>query len=111
MPLEIDLSPNGFAVKIPSALNNGQTHEIQIPATEAGIKILHKVLSERKRSFARFEIGNDTSPTQHQVEAWLTEDRRRRALEKAAAEAEKEEKRTAEAKALFGGLDLGDIDI
>ena len=84
MKCTIDLAADGqFAVTIPSTRED-QSHTITVPASAAGITILRKILAERQRA-TRKEIGNDASPVQAQVEAWLAAERRELAKPKAPA--------------------------
>lgn len=110
MDVTISLAGNGgFILTVPSVLE-GRSHNVEVPANEAGISVIRKVLRERQRE-ARRELGNVSSPTQAQVEAWLAEDRRRRSLERQALADAAEQKKADEAKALIGDLDLGDLDL
>lgn len=100
----------GFTLTVPSTLE-GRSHVIQVPGDESGVKVMRKVLVERQKAFAKLEIGHAASPTQAMVQDWLRQDRLARMEAKARAEEEKENKRSAEAKALIGDLDLGELDL
>lgn len=64
----IALNPNGgFTLHLPSAHSQGQ--HINIPFTLSGMQVMRRVLRERARGVGK--IGNDSSPIQHMVEAWL----------------------------------------
>lgn len=110
MSVTIALSASGFVLTVPSTLE-GRSHTIQVPGDEAGVKIIRKVLTERQKAFAKLEIGHAASPTQAMVQEWLRQDRTARAEAALRASEEKEAKRSAEAKAVLGGLDLGELDL
>lgn len=98
----IHLGDNGgFVLTVPSDING--SHVVVVPATTSGLSIIRKVLSARTKESDR-RLGHTSSPTQAQVEAWLREDRARRA-------AEKEKKERAIDQSVLAGLDLGDIDL
>lgn len=98
----ISLGENGgFVLTVPSDVNGA--HNVLVPPTASGFAIMRKVLSARQRESDR-RLGHDSSPTQAQVDAWLNEDRRRRA-----EEAKKPEKPIN--TGILAGLDLGDIDL
>lgn len=100
----------GFTLTVPSTLE-GRSHIVQVPGDEAGIKIMRKILTERQKAVARLEIGHAASPTQAMVTEWLRQDRAQRSEAALRAAEEKETKRAAEAKALIGDLDLGELDL
>lgn len=98
----IALADNGgFALTVPSTVNG--SHVVLVPMTTSGLSIIRKVLSARIRETDR-RIGHVSSPTQAQVEAWLAEERRQRAEEKAKAQ-------SAQDTSVLSGLDLGDLDL
>lgn len=109
MKVCISLSSTGFILDVPSVLDD-RTHEVEVPATEAGISIIRKILAARQRE-VRAYLGTVASPTQAQVEAWLRQDRAERAKAKAIAETEKETERAAAAKSVIGDIDLGELDL
>lgn len=100
----------GFELTVPSTLE-GRTHVVLVPGDSSGLTIIRKVLSARAKAVSRLEIGNAASPTQSMVEAWLREERQRRAFEKLEEAEEKETKRQVAAKAAVAGIDLGDLDL
>lgn len=102
----------GFDLKVPSTLE-GRSHTIHVPANLGGISVMRKVLSAQAKEIASYErkLGFEASPTQAQVEAWLTQERLNRKLEKEAAEEKKEAERTAAVKTVLNGIDLGELDL
>jgi hypothetical protein len=115
MSLLVSISLNaagGFDLKVPSTLE-GRSHTIHVPANMGGIAVMRKVLSAQAKEISAYErkLGFEASPTQAQVNAWLAQDRLNRQLEKEAAEEKKEAERTAAAKVVLNGIDLGDLDL
>lgn len=105
MTVTISLSGDGFTLTVPSA-NGAGPHDVQVPGTLSGLSIIRKVLTARAQAQAAYEmkIGFTASPTQAQVEAWLSEDRRVRAAEKTATE-------RAVDQGVLSGLNLGELDL
>ncbi len=110
--ISISLAPSGqFILTIPSA-NGAGPHEVLVPQNLGGLSILNKVLSaEAKADQAAKRIGHDASPTQAQVNAWLTEDRRQRAIASDEERKQKAEANSAATKSLLEGISLEDLDI
>ncbi len=111
MKVTIDLAPNGmFNLELPSAFLENRSHSIQVPATVAGISILRKILTDRQREIKR--IGNDSSPTQWQVEQWLTLERKLLAATKTAEAKTATDEKIAKAKGLdISSLNIGDLNL
>lgn len=110
MTITISLAPSGaflLGVPCPEVI-----HHIEIPATEAGIKLMRSILREHAKGEAgRTKISQPGNPTQWQVNEWLKADRVKRAAEAKALESAKEAAKDAAASKLFNGIDLGELDL
>src|SRR5688572_8101365 len=103
----ISLAPSGaFVLGVPSP---EVLHHIEVPANEAGIKMIRKILQARVRGEGR-KISQPANPTQWQVEQWLKADREANRVAKLEAELQKEMAEDAKRKALFNGIAV-EIDL
>jgi hypothetical protein len=108
--ITISLAPSGgfiLGVPCPEVI-----HNIEIPATEAGIKLMKSILREHAKGEAgRNKISQPGNPTQWQVNEWLKADRAKRQAEATALAHAKEAAKDAAAAKLFNGIDLGELDL
>lgn len=93
----------GIVLEIPSETSD-QLRHISIPATEAGMKVLVRLLRERSSDHSPRAgyIGRSSSPTQEMVAKWLATERQ----ELAALSQQRREKKLNEMELK---VDLGDL--
>jgi hypothetical protein len=73
-PLTISLGPEAqLIVTVPSPMS-ALTHDIAIPLSVGGLRLLVKLLSERRKA-DDLRIGTQASPIQEQIDHWLRMDR------------------------------------
>lgn len=109
MGLEIILDDDGdMRVHIPGS--SGRGHDVYIPLTLEGVRVLKKLLMERK-SFEHAKIGEPGSPTNHQIKMWLA--REKQTMPKGQPTIREKVKERIEKRkvSLDLNIDIGDIQL
>lgn len=106
--LEVELSETGdMRVRIPGS-KNGRGHDVYIPISVEGMRILKRLLMERKGQ-DNVRLGEPGAPTEHTIKMWLAEEKRRNPVgeRRTAAPVKKKEDNLL----IDLDLDLSDLDI
>lgn len=106
--LEVELSDTGeMRVRVPGT-GEGRGHDLYIPITVEGLRVLKRLLIERK-SEGDGRIGTAKAPTEHQIKMWLAAEKA--AVPKGKLNVAKEVKAEIARRTILDDLDLGDLDI
>lgn len=102
---EITLAPHGgFYLHLPSTCVEGASHRVEVPFTLTGLSALRRILREREVA-PLAKLGEDASPIQAQVDAWLAADR---AAQRAATAKQASEEKEALS---LEGLDVSSLNL
>lgn len=69
---------NSLILRIPSGSGSDLSHTVAIPPTEAGLRVIQRILIHRAKATRPQNIGTVGSPTQEMVRAWLARERAER---------------------------------
>lgn len=95
----VELFGDGFRLFIPSLTAEGG-HHVEIPLTLSGLGILRRILKERHEAT---RIGEEGSPVQAMIEAWLALDRKAQATITTAVQSKPAPD--------ISGLNIGELDL